>query len=443
MSLSRRRFLVTGSAAITAGALAPSWAATPRKQSAATPADLHDWNVVRHQFDLAPEFIHLGLFYLTSHPRPVREAIEAHRQRLDRNPFVTVERSMFEKPEDRIPAKVAAVIADYIGGNADDIALTPNTTTGLTLLYHGLKLKPGDEILTTEHDHFVHHEAIRLSTERNGASWRKIPLFDAYNAISADDMVDRIAKAIRPNTRVVGVTWVHSASGLRLPIRRIADAVAEANRGRDASDRVLLVVDGVHGIGVEDPKITTLGADAIAAGTHKWMFGPRGTGFVWAKPDVWASLRPLVPTFTSLEVFDAWAAGHPPAGTPKAEWFTPGGFQAFEHWWAVPAAFDFHRAIGSARITERIHALNQQMNEGLRKLSNVVVYTPLDRSLNAGLVCFDVNGMKSGEVVQRLYEKKILASTTPYANPFARVACGIMNTPAEVEKTIAAVASLG
>jgi isopenicillin-N epimerase len=438
MAFTRRSFLVTGSAALTAGALAPAWSAVPRQLPPAG-ADLSDWNSVRRQFDLSPDYIHLGLFFLTSHPRPVRDAIESHRQRLDRNPFTTVERSMFE---DNVPAKVAAAVAQYIGANADDIALTQNTTTGLTLLYHGLKLKPGDEVLTTGTDHFVHNEAIRLSTERNGASWRKVSLFDSYDTINADEMVDRLAKAIRPNTRVVGVTWVHSASGLRLPIRRIADAIANVNRTREANDRVLLFVDGVHGIGVEDPSIVAMGMDAFAAGTHKWIFGPRGTGFVWAKPDVWAMMRPLYPSFTSLDCFAAWANEKPPAGPAKAAWFTPGGFQAFEHWWALPAAFQFHNAIGPARITERIHALNQQMNEGLRKLPNVVVYTPLDRNLNAGMVCFDVKGMKPEDVVSKLYARKIIASTTPYAKPFARLACAIVNTPAEVEKTIAEVRSI-
>jgi hypothetical protein len=65
------------------------------------PPDLRNWSVVREQFDLAPEYVHLGLFYLASHPRPVREAIERYRRKLDANPFLTVERSMFERPEDQ------------------------------------------------------------------------------------------------------------------------------------------------------------------------------------------------------------------------------------------------------------------------------------------------------------------------------------------------------
>ncbi len=279
MPLSRRHFLVTGSLA--AGALAT---VKPFVAKAAAPEDLRAWSVVRQQFDLDPGYTHLGLFYLASHPRPVRAAIESYRKKLDANPFLTVEQGMFEAPEKNIPLRVTTAIGKYIGVNAEDIALTQNTTTGLSLIYHGLPLKAGDEILTTNHDHYVHHEAIRLATERNGASWRKIPLWESWDGVTVDGIVDHIRREIRPNTRVVGVTWVHSQSGIRMPIRRVADMIAEVNRNR--AERVLLVVDGVHGVGVEDPNIAALGADAFSAGLHKWIFAPRGTGFVWAKPEV-------------------------------------------------------------------------------------------------------------------------------------------------------------
>lgn len=442
--LTRRRFLVSGSLSVAATAVAPAVIAHPaRAKSRGASDDLSTWEGVRAQFNLNPAYTHLGLFYIASHPRPVRDAIEEYRRMIDSNPLITVERAMFEKPEDNLPARVEKVIADYIGGRADDIALTQNTTAGLALIYHGLSLKAGDEVLTTDHDHIVHHEAIRLSTDRNGATWRKIPLFASYDSISAGDIVERIRKAIRPNTRVVGVTWVHSASGLKLPIRRIAEMIAEANAGRDAANRVLLVVDGVHGIGVESPDIVSMGMDAFAAGTHKWMFGPRGTGFVWAKAEVWATMRPLIPSFVAPDIYEAWIAGKVPDPPARASWFSPGGFWAFEHYWALPAAFDFHKRIGSARITNRIYELNSQVKEGLAKMPHVTLYTPRGHELSAGVVCFDVKGMKPGQVVNRLLEKhSIVASTTPYAVPFARVAFGIANTPAEVEKTLSAVRAM-
>lgn len=444
MPISRRRLIVAGTLTATAGALAPAASFAERLRAPlALLREPGSWDSVREQFDLTPEYVHLALFYLTSHPRPVRAAVEQLRRRLDQNPFLTVERGMFEPDFPNMTAAVLTALAGYTGADQNDIALTSNTTTGLSLVYHGLPLKPGDEVLVTDQDHYVHHESIRLACERSGATWRKIPIFTSHAAISADDIVDRIRKGIGEKTRVVGITWVHSASGLRMPVRRVADAIAEVNRGRGEGDRVLLVVDGVHGIGVENPAITALGADVFVAGLHKWIFGPRGTGFVWARPEVWAGMRPLIPSFTYQEEFDAWAEERPPRPPHRASMFSPGGFQSFEHHWAVPAAIGFHRQIGPARITERIHALNAQMREGLSRMPHVVLYTPASPELNAGMVCFDVKGLEAAETVKRLLAKKIIASTTPYRVPVARLACGIMNTPAEVETTLRAVRALG
>ena len=443
MTLSRRRLVVGGTLAAAAGALAPAVTFAERLRiPTSLPFDPGDWSSVRAQFDLAPEYVHLGMFYIASHPRPVRAAIERLRQQLDRNPFLTVERGMFEAKHPNFYDGVTQALARYTGADPKDFALTSNTTTGLSLIYHGLPLKEGDEILTTDQDHYVQHESIRLAAERMGATWRKIPIFDSHQTISADEIVDRIRKGIGPKTRVVGITWVHSSIGLRMPVRAIADAIAEVNARRGQADRILLVVDGVHGFGVEDPKITALGADLLAAGLHKWIFAPRGTGFVWARPEVWATMRPLIPTFQTLDLFHEWAAGHPPRVRAHAAMFSPGGFQAYEHHWAVPPAIEFHERIGPARITQRIHALNGQMLEGLRKMAHVVVYTPPQSELNAGMVCFDVKGLKAKETVERLLGKKILASTTPYGVPFARVSCGIMNTPGEVETTLRAIREL-
>jgi isopenicillin-N epimerase len=134
---------------------------------------------VRGQFNLSPEFIHLATFALASHPRPVREAIQKYRRGLDENPFLVVDRDLWGPEAENLPHKVKVAAAEYVGGRPEEIALTGNTTMGLALVYYGLPLKAGQEVLTTAHDHFSHHESIRLATERAGASMRKIVLFDS------------------------------------------------------------------------------------------------------------------------------------------------------------------------------------------------------------------------------------------------------------------------
>ena len=346
---------------------------------------------------------------------------------------------MFEGEAQNLQRRVCEDIALYLGGRPEDIALTGNTTMGLALVYHGLALKPGDEILTTLHDHVVHHEAIRLATERNGASVRKIALFEEAATATVDDIVARVRSAIRPATRVLGVTWVHSATGIKLPIRCLADLVQEVNRGRAEADHLLLVVDGVHGLGAVDEPIAQLGCDFFAAGTHKWMFAPRGTGILWATSQNWARLTPLIPTFSDRECYNAWAENRPVQGPTVAARVCPGGFHAFEHQWATGAAFRMHQQIGPKRIADRIFQLNDRCRRGLAGIPKVTLHTPLDRELSAGINCFEVKGQTPQAIVEALLKQRIIASTSPYAVTYARLSAGLMNTPGEVDQAVAAV----
>jgi len=338
--------------------------------------------------------------------------------------------------------RTRAAAAAYLGGQPNEVALVDSTTQGLALIYHGLRLAPGQEILTTTHDHYATHEAIRLAIERSGAKTRRIALYEAPHIASRDEIVARLRRAIRPETRVVGLTWVHSSTGVTLPIRQLADAVADANRGRADRDRALLIVDGVHGFGSKDHAAAELGCDFFAAGTHKWIFAPRGTGIVWARAENWALVRPTIPTFSAFEPYVAWMDQRAPDGPTQASWVSPGGFKPYEHQWAMAEAFDFHRRIGRGRVAERIAALNSQCKEGLARIPGVTLHTPSDPALSAGIICFDVAGLKPDVVVKRLLAKKVIASQSPYKLSHARLAPSLVNTEEEVDTALAAVRSL-
>jgi selenocysteine lyase/cysteine desulfurase len=340
---------------------------------------------------------------------------------------------------DNIQLKIRDDLSGYLGAQRDEIAITGNTTTGLALVYNGLPLERGDEILTTTHDHYSHHESIRFTTERQSATARRIALYDRPSEANTSQMVDRLRAALKPATRVVGLTWVHSSTGVRLPIPALAQVVNDANRGRDEKRRILLVVDGVHGLGVADATVAELGADYFCAGTHKWMFAPRGTGLMWAKADRWARLRPTIPTFASLEPYNAWMNGDTTPRPITSYDITPGGFQAYEHQWAMSAAFRFHEAIGRSRIAARIRALNDQCKAGLAGMKQVSLHTPRDTDLSAGICCFEVDGVKSDDVVAKLLEKKIVASTSPYKEAYVRLAPSLLNDPAEVDSALKAL----
>jgi len=438
MEVSRRHILSTGAAAVAATCipgrlLAAVEAATP------PPPRLDDWAQVKKQFALSPEWLHFAGFFIASHPQPVREAIEGFRRAIDENPFLAVHEGLFDDPAKNLHSRAVAEAAAYLGGKPEEVALTRSTTEGLALVYHGLPLGRGDEVLTTRHDHRAHHDAIRIASLRSGASTRKIALFDDSATATAGSIVERLRAAVRPATRVIGITWVHSQSGIRLPIRQIASMVADLNRARDSKDHLLLIVDGVHGLGCVDETVATMGADYFCAGTHKWIFGPRGTGIVWARPDRWARLREVMPTFTDREMFGAWTEDRAPGTPNNARRMTPGGFQAFEHQWALAAAFRFSQSLGRARVAARVRELNQRIKKGLAALQRVKLHTPMDPELSAGICCFDVEGRKPDEVVAALLTRKVIASTSPYAVSCARLSAGICNTPDEVDRAVEAV----
>jgi isopenicillin-N epimerase len=429
-----RRELLTGTGiALAAGAIgsARGWSETSSAISAG------DWNAVRAQFALSEEFIHMSAMLISSHPKPVRDAIEEHRRGMDANPLTYV----FQKNH-LLQEAARAAAGQYLRVHATDIALTDSTTMGVGLVYNGLRLTPDEEILTTEQDYYVTHEAVRLAAMRTGVKVRKINLFDRVEGITEGQIADRIAQAITPVTRVIALTWVHSSTGLKLPLSGIANALEQINSNRDESARVLLCVDGVHGFGVEDVVLADLGCDFFMAGCHKWLFGPRGTGIVAGTQRGWESVLPTIPSFIDSGSWQAWYSGVDPEGPTTASRITPGGYKAFEHLWSLTQAFDFQQRIGKKSVAQRTHGLAGQLKEGLSAMRHVTLHTPRSENLSAGIVSFDVEGHSPRAVVSRLRERRIIASIAPYAVPHVRLTPCIQNTPAEVETVLQEVRAL-
>jgi selenocysteine lyase/cysteine desulfurase len=121
----------------------------PVTRAAAAPGD---WAAVRARFDLDPGRRHFAAFVLASHPRPVADAIQRHRAGLQADPD-----GYLEAHGRRLDRQARAAAAEYLGGDPDGLAFTRSTTDGLGLLYGGLRLRPGQEVVTTAHDFYATH----------------------------------------------------------------------------------------------------------------------------------------------------------------------------------------------------------------------------------------------------------------------------------------------
>lgn len=433
MTIDRRNFLGVAALAVGAGALAACTGKDAERSLARLMQGGGDWDDVRALFALDPEWVDMSAMLLTSHPKPVADAVARYRDELDRNPVV-----FLRDNNDRLQEAARTAAGRYFGIEGENVALTDSTTQGVALVYRGLKLKPGDDVLTTTKDYYVTHESLRVAADRTGATVRKIPLYEKLDGITADALADSVIREIRPNTRAVALTWVHSSTGLKMPIGLIGQRIARLNERRDPKDRIVYCVDGVHGFGNQDTTLEALGADFLMSGCHKWLYGPRGTGIIAGRGDAWASLDPTIPSFLDSDGYGRWKRDDPPVPTTAAM-VTPGGFKAFEHLWALSEAFALHQAIGKAKVEARTAELASQLKEGLARFGHVTLKTPRSSELSAGIVSFDVNGGNPWDVVEHLQANRILASVAPYRTPHVRLTPSIRNSPAEIDRALAVV----
>ncbi|WP_166219929.1 aminotransferase class V-fold PLP-dependent enzyme [Pseudomonas atagonensis] len=418
----RRDFLKQATilaAALPLGASLPSLAST---SSAAAPLPRNKWAQLQQLFDQDPAWLHFSNFLITTHPRPVREAIEMHRAALDKNPGLAMDwdHGVTEKREEA----VRVLAGQYVQADARQIALTGSTTEGLAMIYGGVQVRADQEILTTAHEHYATHTILELRTQRDGTKVRKIRLFKDPQQLSKDEILTSIDRAIRPETRVLGMCWVHSGSGVKLPLADIGALVDKHNRGRSEADRIIYVVDGVHGFGVEDLSFPAMNCDFFIAGTHKWMFGPRGTGIVVSRTPEVKYVTPIIPTFSEAEHFSTT--------------MTPGGYHAFEHRWALTEAFTLHLQLGKADVQARIHELNSYLKTRLLQRPQIELVTPLSPEFSAGFTFFRVTGKNSDKIAAHLMANKVVADAVERdVGPVIRTAPGLLNDEAQIDRLLA------
>jgi len=432
--MDRRKFLSATGTALGASAILPLSCKNIADKKDLTKGE-SIWESVRSDFELTREGIQMAQFLLASHPRSVRNAIEMHRTQLDRDPS----EYWHDERRNRIN-DVLNSASLYLECDPTELALTDSTTMSLAILYSGFKLRSTDHVLSTVHDHYSTEKSLEFAVKKNGASLSNISLYDEPSGASLDMILMRLKEGIKENTRLVAVTYVHSMTGVKLPIKEMSKLIAEINLNRTEENRIFFCVDGVHGFGVENVTVSDLGCDFLAAGTHKWLFGPRGTGILWAKKDAWHMVDPIIPPFS--EAYGMWMGIIPEAELSFFARITPGGFHSFEHRWALNEAFDYHMELGKEKIQNRTHELNTLMKEGMLSNKKLKLHTPLSTELSSGINAFEFKGIDPVAFVKKLRDFDIYGSTSPYKTIYARLTPCILNTEDEVLECLRVLESI-
>jgi isopenicillin-N epimerase len=256
---------------------------------------------------LDPTVTHLNHGSYGACPRPVVEAWQEWQRELERSPTELLARRL-----GRLLDGVREALGELVGAHPAELALVRNATSGLNAAIRSLRLGPEHEVLTSTHEY--------------GAL---VKTWHAAGARLVAVEPDTVAASIGSKTRVVFVSHITSDTARVMPVAEICAAA----RGAGA----LAIVDGAHAPGHVQVDLHALGADVYAGNCHKWLCAPKGSAFLWARPEHHRRLEPVVTSW-------GWA----PDATLAAKHEWQGTFDP-SAWLTIPTAIDVWRGFDLAR----------------------------------------------------------------------------------------------
>jgi len=296
-------------------------------------------------------------------PVPIRAADAAHA-------FLTKELAPWTLGVEewlKIPQRARAEAARLLGAEASQVTLTHSTSAALTILAQTLALGPGDEVMVPRGE-FPSNAWPWRALESRGVLFREVPLWPGHTSGAAclnstPPPVDvdpelRLLEALRPETKLLAVSWVRFQDGLTLDLPRLYDGC----RGRG----VILAVDGIQGAGTLPIDLSV--TDAFATGVHKGLLAPQGHGLLWTSDALRAAMHPMG---SWMSVADA-DLGSRPYTDLQREWLTDGRRfeQGGQHGLGLSALTESLRVLNEATVTAiraHTHELTQALLQALRR----------------------------------------------------------------------------
>lgn len=368
-----------------------------------------DWAALRREFPVTERWSYFDLANKAPLPLTVDRAIAA---------FVaeTRETGGTEAFSHEGVERARAEMAGLVGAAPETLAFVPNTAFALNFAAQGLRLGEGDSVVIAEEEHASNIFAWR-HLEADGVELRRVPVREADGRVHVDDLL----AAMDGSTRAVAVSWVGYIRGHRVNVPKLAQACRE--RG------VLCVIDAIQAVGVLDISFEGCGADVIAAGAHKGMFGLNGSGLLYVRREVQDRIRPMVGGFERPE---RGRESDAPIAFPQSAARYEGGNPNYLGIRVLEASAKFLRGIGMGSIEARIRALTTRLIEGA-EARDLVVKTPKPWENRAGIVTIELPGDPDANAA-RMREAGVIGSVR---GPWFRVSPHFFNTEDEVDALVA------
>jgi L-cysteine/cystine lyase len=298
-------------------------------------------------------------------------------------------------------ADVRRAIAAEIGVSPEHVALTRATTDGCNIVVHGLGLRPGDEVVTSDSEHFGLLGALNVS----GARVRAAQLRERPAAGALEALLDEVT----PRTRLIAVSHVLWTTGHVLPVHELKE-----------ESGLPVLVDGAQSVGAIPVEVGEL--DFYTVSCQKWLCCPDSSGGLYVRdPD---ALRLTLPSYFSQRSYEPDGSFAPTEGAARFD----SGWLAVGLLAGIRAALGLHPEWRFERAREMAARCRELLAE------RVEVVTEPDQ---ATLVSFRVD-QDTKDVVARAYDQGVVIRDLP-GTGLLRASCGYWTSEHDLERLVAAV----
>jgi selenocysteine lyase/cysteine desulfurase len=376
------------------------------------------WSKVRDQFMLARDKVFFNNGTIGAMPKVVFERTVEHLRKM----ATDVADWDYNGPDwiggysdyKEIRAKAAKLL------NADlaELAFTENVTCANSYVAAGLELERGCDILTSNQEHPGGESPWLNAAKRHGGAVVKMELPKPIH--SEDQVLDIVRKSITPRTKVLFLSHVITGAGAILPVKQICSEARQKG--------IFTVIDGAQAFGHIPVDVHDIGCDAYVGCFHKWLLAPAGTGFLYVRKE------------RAKEVWSTLCSGNWANHDDDGYRFSQRGTGSLSLTLGLDAAMDFHTGIGPQRVYQRIKYLGDSLRAGLRKMPKVVVYSPDESKMCAGITVYEVPGLVGRQLQNEFWTR---ARMRPRGSGNGVRHCThIFNSPEEIDRALEIVRAL-
>lgn len=308
---------------------------------------------LRSLFSLRSEVVFLNHGSFGAAPAPVMEAYRAWQRELEAQPV-----EFLARRSKALLKTARSMLADYLGCQASELVYLTNPTTAVNTIARSMDLKPGDEILTTDHEYGAIDRTWRFICQRTGASYIRAPV--RLPVTSKDDIIEQIWAHVSERTRLVQISHITSQTALIFPAAQLCRRASQAG--------ILTLVDGAHAPGQLAIDLSELGADFYTGACHKWLCGPKGSAFLFARSEVQEMLDPLVVSW-----------GYEPQEPGESQFLDYHEWQGtrdISAYLAVPQAIEFQRRHNWEMIRARCRTMLSSARARLVRIAGTPALCP-------------------------------------------------------------------